>query len=199
MPTLNNNIRNEIKGLIREELELVDSKARKLAEEHWKQAEHVIAKELGYGDTLTRIEYLKNEIVGYQTELNKLEGIIIEKAQNATQQDYAECGIEVDLNQYGKPYNVPNIFGKEIRTLWDVKVLQYLNNILSFFQVYKNLHSLSHAVNREVLFSGTFEEARNIYQKFHLKIAEAIGADMPKLLNEVESIPELKSGEEQDL
>jgi hypothetical protein len=191
MTVLNNKVRQELNNLISDELKMVDTRAKVMADYHWKEAEREVAKELGYDDILTRQEYLKNQIAGLQAELAKIEGIIQERATPATVTNYSDCGLEVILDRYGRPYSRPFVFGHEIATVWDTLILKNLNDHIAFFQVYKNLQQLQHSVKREILLAGTFQEARMVYQQFHVKITEAIGDQMPKLLAQVESIPAL--------
>lgn len=201
MTTVNNRVREEINQLVGEELRMVDAHAMTMAEAHWQEAEQEVAKELGYGDTLERIDSLKAQIDQMQAELAELEGSITERAQPATLADYVRCGItDVDTDHYGevRPWGKPAVFGRQISTLWDCKVLQRLNDTVSFLKVCRNLSQLRHSVRRELLLTGTFGEVRNVYRGFHAKLTEALGDNMPKLLGEINSIPALKEYREEE-
>jgi hypothetical protein len=199
MPALNNKVREELMGLLREELQMVNEKAQEVAEAHWRRAEDEVARDLGYGDLLVRIEHLKNQIEGLQHELNHLEGTLVERARNATQQEYKSADIDVQTDGYGRVYRFPRVFGHEIKTYWDVLVLKHLNSQIPFFSVYRNLQQLHHAVRRELLLTGNFQEARELYQRFHTKITAALGNDIPGLLAEVQSIQALQAPQEGQL
>lgn len=193
MPALTNRVREELLILLESELEMVHSKANSQANERWEKAEEEVARELGYGDSLTRIEHLKNEITGMQTELNTLEGSILERARNATQHEFEGADIKVETNSFGGIRRIPRIFDRDIKTYWDVLILKHLNKQIPMFKVYKNLMQLQHVIRRELLLCGNFIEARILYQNFHTKIAAAVGDEIPGLLAEVQAIPALQA------
>ena len=196
MPTLNNSVRTQLLDLIRNELEMVNGRAETVAEHYWQEAEYEVAKNLGYGDTLLRIEHIKNQIQGLQNELAHLEGGVRERGQLATADDFKELGIQVNVNQYGKLYSYPHIFNREIKTLWDVAVLKHINATLPFLKIYTGLSQLHHVVKRELLLCGSFVDARALYQRFHEKVRDALGTEVPGLLSDVTSLPALQSPEE---
>ena len=192
MPALNNKVRSELLTLIGEELKMVNDKAENLAMDFWEKAEQQVAHELGYGDTLSRIEFVKNQIEGLQTELNMLEGNLKERSRNATAEHYDHIGLKVSPDRYGHIYSRPIVFGKQIVTYWDTLVLSKLNETMPFFAFYKTVTQLHHVVRRELLLCGSFEDARALYNRFHAKITSAIGDTLPGLLQEVKSIPALE-------
>jgi len=191
MPALSSKVRTELLQIVQTELGAVNAKAESIANQHWETAEQKVANELGYIGTLTRIEYLKNEIEGMQSELNILEGQIVERARSATRQDFEGLGITVSANHYGQIYNKPMVFGRQISTLWDVLVLQELNATVPFLQIYESMTQLGHVFKRELLLCGNYQEARALYQGFHSKVIAAIGEQLPGFLAEVQSLPAL--------
>lgn len=192
MPAINNQVRQQLQGLISEEIALVVEKASKAADTQWYEAEREVCKQLGYGDTLYRIEHIKNQIAGLQAELAQLESAIPERSRPATVEEYNDAGLEVRSDRYGAVHPRPRVFHREIRTSWDCMVLMFLNKQLPFFNIHLNLQQLNHTVRRELLLCGNFEEARALYQQFHEKIGVAIGEEMPGLLKEVQAIPALQ-------
>lgn len=192
MPALNNKVRAELLSLIGEELKLVNDKAESLASDFWAKAEQQVAQELGYGETLTRIEFVKNQIEGLQTELNILEGNLKERSRSATPEHYGDIGLKIGADRYGHIYNRPYVFGKQIVTYWDTLVLAKLNETMPFFAFYQTVTQLHHVVKRELLLCGSFEDARALYNRFHAKITESIGDTLPGLLQEVRAIPALE-------
>jgi len=140
-----------------------------------------------------RIEHLKNQIEGLQNELAGLEGSISEKARPATAEDFANAGIPVSPDRYGRIYSKPIVFGREISTVWDLAVIAQLNKNVPFLEINRNLSQLSHVVRREMLLSGTFTEARDLYVRFHSKILSAVGNEVPGLLSDIKSLPVLNA------
>ncbi len=199
MPALTNQVREDLIGIIQEELGMVNAQATSVAQRHWAHAEREVSKALGHGDTVIQIEHVKNQIEGLQNELARLEGMVTERARPATLDNYLDAGLQVTPDRFGHVYIKPRVFGREISTAWDALVLKHLNAQLPFFQIYQNLSQLHHVVRRELLLCGNFEEARALYQKFHEKIVQALGDKMPGLLAEVNAIPALQSGEQNDL
>ena len=182
--------------MINTEINMVTDKANQVADDQWANAEQAVSEELGYSDAVVQIEHLKNQIEGLQNQLAALEGTIIERAKPATKDDYRQAGLDVMVNQYGKGIGVPKVFGRNILTVWDCLILTHLNQQVAFFQVYHNLQQLQHVIRRELLLCGDFVEARLLYQRFHGKIREALGDEIPGMLAEVAAIPALKAGEE---
>ncbi len=198
MPTLTGKVRTELMELIKQELELVRAKANGIASESWKKAEEEVARDLGYSDTLDRIEHIKNQIAGLQTELNMLQGQVTERSREATVEHYADLDLTVHADRWGNIYTKPEVFGIMISTYWDTLVMKKLNETMPFLAFYTSITQLHHVVKRELLLTGTFEEARALYVRFHQKITDAVGDTLPGLLAEVNSIPALERGKNED-
>jgi hypothetical protein len=194
---MNNATRRQLLELIEAEVDLVKAKAGSTAEQHWENAEQAVAKELGYGDSLVRAEYLRNEIKGMQTELARLEEQMVERSQRATKDDYLLAGIEVSSNEYGQVRGpLPKVFTHEIRSVWDVKVISHLNEHLNFFSIWHQVRQLYHSVRREMLLAGTYEDARAVYQRFHEYVRAAVGEDVPGLMAQLDALPALRAPEQ---
>ncbi len=193
MPALSSKVRSDLLSLISDELAMVNAKAEDVAAKHWAIAEDEVAKELGYFDNLTRIEHIKNQIEGLQNELSHLESMISERARQATLEDYRLLNLRVTADHLGKVHRKPNVFGRLIATAWDCLVLQKINEQVPFIKVYEGLSQLHHVVKRELLLTGNYVEARELYNRFHSKVIEAIGAEIPGLLSEVQALPALQN------
>lgn len=183
MPAITNSAREEMRHLIDKEMSMVDEKAKKTADESWSKTEDVVAKRLGYGDKIAHAEHLRNQIKALQMELAALEGGIPERAVLATVEEYREAGLEVNVDRFGQPYRPPIVFGREIKSRWDALVLMELNRGVDFFRVYIGLSQLRHSVLRALAFTGTYEEARAMYQKFFEEVRHALGDSLPPMLS----------------
>lgn len=194
MTSMNEASRKRVIALIEEEVKILDRRAKDIFTTLWNEADIELMEERGLTDQVNRAIFLKDQIEEMQHELQELESTDRWRGQSADQKEFLEVGLHVEVDRYGRvnDYNSPNVFGRAIKTKWDVAILRRLDEKLSLRSFYQVINQVSHSIAREIALAGTFEEARASYNQFYQLLQKACGGEIPPLLREIIDIPALQ-------
>lgn len=194
MPALQRKARDEILGMMSDEVQLLTAKANERAGAEWDQAEAELARREGMADTLAKAEHLREQIAAMQAELNQLLTAHPWRQEEPTDRQYMDAGIKPPYRDWeGKISErfFPEIFGHKLNTRWALEVFKILDTRMNIMRVQQLIGQVAHAVRRDLLLAGNYEDARVAYNQFYQLLRRAGGDEVPPLLREITEMPVL--------
>lgn len=146
----------------------------------WDKARDMIIKQKGHDKLAERKYELKVEIEERQEELHQIENEL--NSVDLTKQQAIELGGAVgkyDRIEGANFYDIP------ITSQFEYEVVQYIKKHIDIEAPAKFLHDLTRSCMRELTMVGTFEEAKEVYEKLYALDFKKYGVDIPPRLTEI--------------
>lgn len=194
MPKLTRKEREDIVSLISHEEKALLTKANETAGVEWSAAESRLAERLGMADSLTRAEWLRDQIQEYQRELAEVEKSHPWRAIEPSDTEYRDAGLKPPTrDRWGGlvDWGVPDIFGVKLNNKWNLEVFKIVNERMNILKVQQILVQTGASIRREITLAGTFEEVRQSYHRFYELLVRAGGDEIPPLLSQIVEMPPL--------
>lgn len=118
-------------------------------------------------------EEIKNRIHEIEEELNS--GIL-------RAEQIVELGGKPD--EYGR-HSGANFYGIPVTSQFEYEIVEFIRGNLDLEIPSKIIRDICHASIRALVMAGTFEEAREVYEKFYSMDFRKFGVDIPPRLDEV--------------
>lgn len=172
--------------IVETDLRIINRAVKNQLAKLWDEAKKVVEQETGVDKLKTRKEEIRTEVTRLQAELHDLESQI--RGPRLTAEQRTEMGTDTDRYGYMRD---PNVFGRNIATDMDYKIVQKISEIADPDKTGQFLSTLAKSVMRELAMAGTFEHAQGIYEQFYGLDFRKYGVDIPPRLQEIQDSQEL--------
>jgi hypothetical protein len=167
-------------SILNQDLQAIDVKFMNQIKDFWNIARERVMMLKGW-------DKLKKE----KQELNKQKEKIIERIheienimnkENLLPEQIVELGGKPDT--YGR-FGGANFYGIPVTSQFEYEIVEYIRRKINLEIPAKILRDIAQASIRELTMAGTFEEARESYEKFYSLDFRKYGVDIPPRLKEV--------------
>jgi len=182
MSKLSQKEREGFTKIIREDLCAINKRFGEQIQAIWAETRQAVLDKLGHERLIDR----KKEIVTKIRELNE-EAHQIEiklSGKPLTVQQSLELGGKLD--DYGRAYGA-NFYGIPIRSKTEFDIVQKIKEKIDLGAPAKFLFDLARSSLREIVMSGSFEEARKVYDRFYDLDFRRFGVDIPPRLADMKA------------
>jgi len=177
-----------------EDLQAINTKLMNQIKDFWDIARKHVEKINGFDKLISEKEKLKKECQRITDRIHEIE--VIMKSDKLKPEQVVELGGKPDRYGY---HTGANFYGIPIESQFDYQIVEYIRKHIDLDIPVKFLHDLGRACIRELTMSGTFEEAREAYQKFYSLDFKKYGVDIPPRLGEVKKNRQLLETTKQTL
>lgn len=151
----------------------------------WTTSRNDVMRIKGWDKLIERRTALISEKERIKREINEIEATI--NSAPLTPEQVVELGGKPD--DYGR-FTGANFYGVPVTSQFEYEVVQYIRNNINLQVPAKIIHDVCEASIRELTMAGTFEEAREAYNKFYSLDFRKYGVDIPPRLQEIKDAKE---------
>ena len=172
--------RKSFESIMLADLAAVDAAFNTLIKNFWTKARDEVIKERGWDTLIEEKETLRKQIAEMTLRIHKIEDSM------HTEQLRPEQVMELggNPNEFGR-YGSAMFYGIPITSQFEYDVAQFIKQHVNLEVPVKFLRDLGRSCLRELAMSGTFEEAREAYEKFYALDFKKYGVDIPPRLREI--------------
>lgn len=182
MTKLNQKEREAYEKIIEADLHAINMRVVEQIKLIWDKARIKIMHDKGYDKMEDRKDELKKQIKQFQEELHSIENIL--NSEPLTKQQTIEMGGKVD--RYDRASGA-NFYGIPITSQFEYEVCQYIKQNIDVDAPAKFVYDLARSCFRELTMVGTFEEAKEVYEKLYALDFRKYGVDIPPRLSEIKT------------
>jgi len=180
MSKLTESERTGFNEILKQDLRAINSAFMSQIKDFWKMARAEVMKEKGW-DKLEEEKHKLQEIIRESKQkINEIENTL--NSEDLRPEQVVELGGKA--NEFGR-FNGSNFYDIPITSQFEYEIVQYIKKRINLDVPAKILGDICKASIRELTMSGTFEEARESYQKFYGLDFRKYGVDIPPRLEEI--------------
>lgn len=180
MAKLTEKEREAFEKILGQDLMAINGKFMNQIKNFWNIARQEVKKRRGWD----KLEQEKEELEKKKTEIinrvHEIEGEI--QSEDLKPEQIIELGGRVA--DYGR-YKGANFYGIPVESQFDYEIVEYIRKNIDIEIPSKILRDVCSASVRELTMAGTFEEARQAYEKFYSLDFRKYGVDIPPRLDEI--------------
>jgi len=180
MTKLTERERESFEDIIRADLQSIDVKVFEQVRIIWEKARGHLIRKLGHDKLLKKKEELQLNISKLQEEIHQIEEELNSKPLTRKQ----VISLGGSINREGRGEGA-NFYGMPITSQFEYEIVKIIKKYLDLEAPAKFLHDLGRSALREIAMSGTFEQARKVYQQFYALDFRKYGVDIPPRLTEI--------------
>lgn len=189
MTKLTQKERESFDEIMKQDLESIQQAFGEQIQKFWAMARTEVEKREGFHDLRDEKERLKKQMAEAQQRIHSIEREL--GSEDLQVEQIVALGGKAD--SYGR-FSGAHFYGIPIKSQFDYKVMEYIKENINLEVPAKFLHDLGRACIRELAMSGTFDEAREAYEKFYSLDFRKYGVDIPPRLSEVKDDVKLLEG-----
>lgn len=180
MAKLTEKEREGFEKILSTDLSAINSKFMNQIKDFWGQSRREILKRKGWDKLIEERkekERLKQECIDRIHEIEK-----IFDSEPLKPEQIVELGGKP--NEWGK-YKGATFYGIPVESQFDYEIVEYIRSNIDIEIPSKILRDVCQSAVRALTMAGTFEEARDAYEKFYSLDFRRYGVDIPPRLDEV--------------
>lgn len=194
MAKLTEKERITFEGILGQDLAAINQKLIEQIKVFWTKARNEVMKEKGWDKLIEEKNSLYAEESKVRARINEIEHIM--NSKELTPEQVVELGGKP--NQYGC-YGRGNFYGIPVTSQFEYDVVSFIRKNIDLKIPAKIIHDICEASIRSLAMSGTFEEARDAYDKFYSLDFRKYGVDIPPRLEEIKDAKVLLEQAQQTL
>lgn len=166
--------------ILESDLVAIDAKFMNQVKDFWDIARKKIKQKKGWDKLEEEKEMLKQQKNEIDERIHQIEGELHSDSLRVEQ--VIELGGR--CNDYGR-YKGANFYGIPIESQFDYEIVEFIRANIDIEIPSKILRDVGRASVRALAMAGTFEEAREAYNKFYTLDFRKYGVDIPPRLEEI--------------
>lgn len=176
--------------VLKQDLSLIESEVFRQFHELWEKTRRDVEDELGFHKKNEEIEKLQAEIQKLTAKIGEVQASMREYAEHPTVQDYLDAGLAPPKNQRnGFIYNHNVEFmGIPVNSKMDCLIAKKIKSQCDPERPLNMLCEIAQSAYRALVMSGTYDEARDAYDKFYSLDFQRFGVKIPRRLDEIKKI-----------
>lgn len=180
MAKLTEKERIAFEDILREDLKAIDDKFMSQIKDFWSSARKHIEVKKGWDVMMKEKENLIAERDRINNRIHEIENTL--NSEDLKVEQVVELGGKP--NQYGQ-YKGANFYGIPVTSQFEYEVVEYIKSKINIDIPAKILRDICMSAIRALTMSGTFEEAREAYEKFYSLNFRDYDVDIPPRLDEI--------------
>jgi len=180
MPKLTEREREGFEKILMQDLKAINTRFMSQIKDFWGVSRQKIMELRGWdklADEKDELEIKKKEIIN---RIHEIESIMCDEILLVEQ--VVELGGR--MNEYGKCYGA-NFYGIPITSQFEYEIVEYIRSNIDLEIPSKILRDVCESSIRALVMAGTFEEARDAYEKFYSLDFRKCGVDIPPRLEDI--------------
>jgi len=180
MAKLTEKEREAFEKILKTDLGAINSKFMNQIKDFWDIARKEIKKQKGWDKLEKEKEELKEEKREIEQRMHDIEREL--HSEELRVEQIVELG--GGPNRYDK-YSGANFYGIPVESQFDYEIVEFIRKNIDIEIPSKILRDIGEASVRALAMAGTFEEAREAYEKFYSLDFRRYGVDIPPRLDEI--------------
>lgn len=180
MAKLTEKERTSFELIMSSDMAAIHAKMMEQIKNFWGVAREEVMKTKGWDKLTQEKQELYFEMREIQARINEIENEM--NSEDLRPEQVAELGGKP--NEYGR-FKGANFYGIPVTSQFEYDIVDYIRSNIDLEIPVKFIHDLGRACMRELAMSGTFEEAREAYDKFYKLDFRKYGVDIPPRLDEI--------------
>jgi hypothetical protein len=180
MAKLTEKEREAFERILSQDLLAINMKFMNQLKDFWSYARDQVKHIRGYDKLEEERDKLNEEIRKCQERIHEIEGEM--HSESLTPEQIVELGGKA--NEYGR-FSGAKFYGIPVEGQFDYAIVEYIRKNIDIEIPAKIIRDICSASLRELTMAGTFEEAREAYQKFYSLDFRKYGVDIPPRLSEI--------------
>jgi hypothetical protein len=180
MPKLTEREREGFEKILIADLKAIDKKFMSQIKDFWGVARIKVLETRGWDKLIAERELLETEKKSILQRIHEIETIMTKESLRVEQ--VVELGGRPD--DYGK-FNGANFYGIPVTSQFEYEIVEYIRSNIDLEIPSKILRDVCESSIRALVMAGTFEEAREAYEKFYSLNFRKFGVDIPPRLDDL--------------
>jgi len=172
--------------IMEQDLVAINQQLMNQIKDFWDKARQEVIVQKGWDKLIEEKKALNEKAEEIRKRINEIEAEM--NSETLKPEQMVELGGKP--NDYGR-YSGESFYGIPVTSQFEYDIVEYIREHINLEVPVKFLHDLGRACIRELAMSGTFEEARDAYQKFYSMDFRKYGVDIPPRLSDVKKQREL--------
>ena len=165
--------------IMKEDLDAINSKLMNQIKDFWAKAREGVMKNKGWDKLIEEKEKLKQQQDEIRDKINAIE----HKMNKIELRPEQVVELGGNPNDFGRFEN-GHFYGIPVTGQFEYDIVEFIRQHIDLEVPAKFLYDLGRSCIRELTMSGTFEEARDAYQKFYSMDFRKYGVDIPPRLDD---------------
>jgi len=180
MAKLTEKERDGFEKILGQDLAAINVKFMNQIKEFWNIARNEVKKNRGFDKVEQEKKELDAQIQKLTQRIHEIEGEI--QSEDLRPEQIIELGGK--CGEYGR-YKGANFYGIPVNSQFDYDIVEYIRANIDIEIPSKILRDVCSASARALTMAGTFEEAREAYEKFYSMDFRKYGVDIPPRIDEL--------------
>ena len=180
MAKLTEKEREAFEKILSQDLGAINAKFMNQIKDFWAIARNEVKKSRGFDKLEEEKEELDKQIEKMKQRIHEIEGEI--QSEDLRPEQIIELG--GGCGEYGR-YKGANFYGIPVNSQFDYEIVEYIRANIDIEIPSKILRDVCAASVRALTMAGTFEEAREAYEKFYSMDFRRYGVDIPPRIDEL--------------
>ncbi len=165
--------------IMKQDLDAINVKLMNQIKDFWAKAREEVLRTKGWDKLIEEKHKLNLERQRIIDRIHEIENKM--NQEDLQPEQVVELGGKP--NEYGK-YRGSSFYGIPVTSQFEYDIVEFIRKNIDLELPAKFLYDLGRSCIRELTMSGTFEEARNAYQKFYSMDFRKYGVDIPPRLDD---------------
>ncbi len=179
MAKLTEKEREGFEGIMAEDMASINTKFMNQIKDFWAKSREEVLKAKGWDKLIKEKQELNIEQDKVRDRINEIENIL--NSEHLRPEQVVELGGKP--NEYGE-HKDASFYGIPVTSQFEYDIIEFIRKNINLEVPAKFLYDLGRSCMRELTMSGTFEEARDAYQKFYSMDFRQYGVDIPPRLDD---------------
>ena len=180
MAKLTEKEREAFEKILGQDLHAINAKFMNQIKDFWGIARREVKKERGWDKLEEEKTQVREKIKELQDKIHDIEGEI--QSEDLRPEQIIELG--GGENKYGR-FSGANFYGIPVESQFDYAIVEFIRANIDIEIPSKILRDVCSASVRALTMAGTFEEAREAYEKFYSMDFRKYGVDIPPRIEEI--------------
>lgn len=180
MAKLTEKERDGFEKILSQDLAAINVKFMNQIKDFWDIARNEVKKVRGFDKLEHEKENLDKQIEKLKQRIHEIEGEI--QSEDLRPEQIIELGGK--CGEYGR-YKGANFYGIPVNSQFDYEIVEYIRANIDIEIPSKILRDVCAASVRALTMAGTFEEAREAYEKFYSMDFRRYGVDIPPRIDDL--------------
>lgn len=180
MPKLTEREREGFERILTDDLKAINSRFISQIKDFWGIARNKVLELKGWDKLISEKNTLEKRRKEIQERVHEIEQII--NSDHLRAEQVVELGGKPD--DYGR-CNGANFYGIPVTSQFEYEIVEYIKQNIDLKVPSKILRDVCESSIRALVMAGTFEEAREAYEKFYSLDFRRYGVDIPPRLDEI--------------
>lgn len=180
MPKLTEREREGFERILTDDLKAINSRFISQIKDFWGIARNKVLEQKGWDKLISEKNTLEKRRKECGERIHEIENII--NSDHLRAEQVVELGGKPD--DYGR-CNGANFYGIPVTSQFEYEIVEYIKQNIDLKVPSKILRDVCESSIRALVMAGTFEEAREAYEKFYSLDFRRYGVDIPPRLDEL--------------